>query len=148
MNPASRRFIRALLIAPLVAPATYAAALVALVVAHAVFGSASLSSIGGAGEIVLAVATIGVPVAYAAALFFGAPIYLLLRRSGTVTGPMLWMTGGAIGATVAVLLAPHLRGELFSIRFPLWAGILLGILCAEVFRRLLLPRAADRTPEA
>ena len=144
MIPASRRFIRALLIAPLVAPATYAAALVALVIGHAVFGSASLSSIRGVGEIVLAVAAIGVPVAYAAALAFGAPIYLLLRRSGTVTPPMLWMTGAAIGAAVAVLLAPHLRGELFSIRFPLWAGILLGILCAEVFRRLLLPRGTGR----
>jgi len=104
-----------------------------------------MSSIGGAGEIVLAAAAIGVPVAYTAALFFGAPIYLLLRRSWTVTAPMLWMTGAAIGAAVAVLLAPHLRGELFSIRFPLWSGILLGILCAEVFRRLLLPRGAGGT---
>jgi ABC-type spermidine/putrescine transport system permease subunit I len=105
MNPAWRRLILAFLIAPVVAPAAYAAALVALIAGQAVFGSASLSSIGGAGEIVAVVAAIGVPVAYAAAL-----------------------------------LAPRLRGELFSIRFPLWAGILLGILSAEVFRRLLLPR--------
>ena len=139
MHPTSRRLILAFVIAPLVAPATYAAALIALVVGHAVFGSASLPSIGGVGEIVPAVAAIGVPVAYAAALFLGAPIYLLLRRSGSVTPARLWITGAAIGAAVAVLLAPHLGGELFSIRFPLWAGILLGILCAEVFRRLLLP---------
>jgi hypothetical protein len=140
MNPAWRRLILAFLIAPVVAPAAYAAALVALIAGQAVFGSASLSSIGGAGEIVAVVAAIGVPVAYAAALFLGAPIYLLLRRSGRATPSMLWSAGAAIGAAVAALLAPRLRGELFSIRFPLWAGILLGILSAEVFRRLLLPR--------
>jgi len=127
------------MVAPLVAPTVYAGILLGSVVTRAVFGSASLSSIGGAGELVLAVAAVGVPVAYGATLVAGAPIYLLLRRRGAVTPGILWLAGGMIGGVVALLLAPRLRSDLFSIRFPLWAGALLGILCAEVFRRVLSP---------
>ena len=83
--------------------------------------------------------------AAAAALLIGAPIYLLLRRRGAVVPTTFWLVGAVIGAAVAVLLAPQLRGELFSISFPWWAGVLLGLLSAEVFRRLLLPRGSART---
>jgi hypothetical protein len=37
----------------------------------------------------------------------------------------------------APLLAPHLRGELFSIPFPWWAGGLLGLAVAAAFGSLL-----------
>jgi hypothetical protein len=142
--PSGRRLLRAVLIAPLTAPAVYAAFVVGSMLTRALFGSAPLSSLGGAGELVVAIAALGVPVAYGAMLLAGAPIYFILRRRGSVAAQALWITGAAIGAAVAMLLAPQLRGELFSIPFPWWAGSLLGVLCAEVFRRLLSTRGTER----
>lgn len=135
--------LRAFLIAPLAAPAAYALFLLATIFAPVAFGSASLPSLGSLGELLLAVASLGVPIAYGAAALAGAPIYFTLRRAGAVAPLTLWITGAMIGAVVALLLAPRLRGELFSIRFPLWLGILLGALSAEVFRRLLPTRGSE-----
>ena len=52
------------------------------------------------------------------------------------------VVGGCVGCIVSFGLAPYLRGELFSILFPWWAGSLLGITSAEVCWRLL-PREAS-----
>jgi hypothetical protein len=95
-------------------------------------------------ELSLVVAAIGVPVAYAAAILGAVPVYVMLRRLGAVSPLTLWVSGAAIGSVVAVLLAPQLKSELFSIPFPLWAGALLGLLCAEVFRRLLTAGGTER----
>jgi hypothetical protein len=66
----------------------------------------------------------------------GAPTYFVLRRLGLVRRWTLWVAGAAIGAAGALALAPYLRGDLFSIRFPWWTGALLGLVCAEVFWRI------------
>ena len=141
--PSGRRVLGAFLIAPLTAPAAYGAFLVATMLARVAFGSASSSSLSGIGELVLAVGTLGVPLAYGAALLAGAPIYLVLRRRGAVAPQTVWIVGALIGAVVALLLAPRLRGELVSIRFPWWTGSLLGVLSAEVFRRFLSTRGSE-----
>jgi zinc transporter ZupT len=96
-----------------------------------------LSSVRGLRELVIGVAWLGIPVAYGAALVVGMPLYLLLRQFGRVAPSAMWLSGAVIGGLVAFLLAPVLHGELFSIRFPVWAGTLLGMASAEVFRRLL-----------
>lgn len=92
---------------------------------------------GAVGDLVIAVAWVGVPLAYAAALIGGAPTYFLLRRFGAVTAWTLWVAGAVIGSLVALLIRPMLRGDLFSLDFPWWAGALLGAISAEVFRRLI-----------
>jgi hypothetical protein len=141
--PSGRRLLGAFLIAPLTAPAAYAAFLVAMMLARVALGSASSSSLGGIGELVLAVAALGVPLAYGAAFLAGAPIYFVLRHRGVVAPQTLWIVGAMIGAAVALLLAPRLRGDPISIRFPWWAGSLLGVLSADVFRRFLSTRGTE-----
>jgi len=144
-EPRPARLLRAFVVAPLAAPAAYAVGLLAVAVAHAVVGATSLPSAGAAVDLLRAVAAAGVPLAYAATLVAGAPAYLLLRRTGLVSRWSLWLGGGVIGVVVALLLAPSLRGELFSIPFPWWTGGLLGVVSAEVFWRLLAtPRRRHR----
>jgi len=138
-----RRLLQAFLIAPLAAPAGYAVCLMGLGLVRIVFGSASAPSVNSVVAFVLAVAAIGIPITYAAAIV-AALIYFLLRRFGAVSPLTIWLAGTAIGALVAVVLAPQLKSELFSIPFPLWAGSLLGLLSAEVFRRLLSTRGTTQ----
>src|SRR5687768_16529424 len=132
----NRRERRALLLAPLVAPVGYwvgvglATAAKAVAEPATTLGSPSVRLLG----MVLAV---GAPVAYAATVVVGIPAYLALRRARRVGRSTLWAVGGVVGAAMAMLLQPSLRGELFSIPFPAWAGVLLGVLTAEAFLRLL-----------
>jgi len=141
-TPGRGRLVRAFAFAPLAAPVTCIALLFADALTRATFGSESFPSAQSAAELVAAVGATGIPVAYAAALIGGGPAYLLLRRLGIVTRWTLWLTGGVIGAIVAVLLAPSLHGALFSLPFPWWAGAVLGLASAETFWRLL--RVAPR----
>ena len=83
------------------------------------------------------------PTAYVAALVVGVPTYFLLRRLGLVRRWTLWLAGAAIGAAGALALAPYLRGDLFSIRFPWWVAALLGVASAEVFWRVRGPAQPD-----
>ena len=137
---------RALFLAPLVAPVGYwigigvATAAKAAADPETTLGSPSARLLG----MVLAV---GAPVAYAAMLIGGMPAYLALRRARRVRRLALWAVGGVVGGAVAVLLRPSLRGELFSIPFPAWAGLLLGVVTAEVFLRLL-GSGGERPPDA
>jgi hypothetical protein len=143
--PRPARLVRAFVLAPLAAPAAYAAGLLGVAVTRGTLGSASLPSAGSAVDLLRAVAAAGVPLAYAATLVAGVPAYLLLRRAGIVARWTLWLGGGVIGVVVAWLLAPSLRGDLFSIPFPWWTGGLLGLASAEVFWRLLTtPRRRGR----
>jgi len=135
-----RRLVRAFLVAPLAAPAGYGAGLALLGLTRVVLGGASVPSIGSLVDLAGVIAAIGVPVAYAAAFVGAAPVYFVLRRLGIVSTLTLLMTGTGIGVVVAVLLAPRLKGELFSVPFPIWLGAALGLLSAEVFRRLLFIR--------
>jgi hypothetical protein len=125
--------VRAFLLAPLAAPAAYAAC----IVLAELFSARSLPSLRSLGVLVLGVFALGGTLAYVALLAVGGPLYLLLRRFGLVARSTLWPAGAVVGSTVALLLAPSLKGDLFSIRFHWWAGALLGVLSAEVFLRLL-----------
>lgn len=133
INPGERR---AILLAPVVAPVGYwvgvglATAAKTMADPAATLGSPSIRLLG----MVLA---IGAPVAYAAMIVVGIPAYLALRRARRVGRLALWAVGGVVGGAVALVLQPSLRGELFSIPFPAWAGVVLGVVTAEVFLRLL-----------
>jgi hypothetical protein len=82
------------------------------------------------------VAVVGAPIAWAAALV-GLPLYLVARHGGPPLGPgqraAVLVGGAAIGLAVAVVIQPGLRGDLFSIPFPLWLGALLGAAVAVAF---------------
>jgi hypothetical protein len=134
MPPASgARLLAGFVLAPLAAPLAYAAVL--LLIAR--LGPHASPSIARSLDLVLPVFALGTPLAYAAALLAGGPVYLLLRMLGLVHRWPLWIAGAGIGATVALAIAPHLRGDLFSIRFPWWVGALLGVVSAEAFLRLV-----------
>ena len=131
------RFARAFAIAPLAAPAAYAGALLLVTVARAALGRDSLPSLGALVDLLRGVAALGIPVAYVAALAAGGPAVLVLCRLGVLRPVPLAVVGAGIGVAVALLLAPLLRGELFSIPFPWWAGGLLGLASAAAFWSLL-----------
>jgi hypothetical protein len=121
----------AFLVAPLAAPVAFTIA--ALGVQAMTSGSPTARS---ALDLVAAVFAVGTPVAYVATLAVGAPLYFTLRALGVVRRWTVWLGGVAIGTAVALLLSPHLAGELFSVSFPWWAGALLGLVSAEVFWRV------------
>ena len=133
LSPHGLRLLVAFLLAPLTAPLAFSV----VVVFVALFGPHASPSFGASLDLVLAVFAVGAPLAYAAALLAGGPVYLALRMLGLVQRVPLWIAGAAIGAVVGVVLAPHLRGDLFAIRFPWWAGALLGVVSAESFLRLM-----------
>ena len=132
-----RRTLRAFLIAPLVAPATYAGSLIVLGIVRGMLGKGASPRAGSILTLVGAVAAIGVPIAYVATVVVGVPAFVVLRRVSALSRAPLLAVGGITGIAVAILIAPQLRGELFSIPFPWWAGALVGIASAEVFWRLL-----------
>ena len=132
-----RALLRALLIAPLAAPAAYAA----VILVAEFFASRSMPSVASIFQLVLGVFALGGTLAYGATVLVGLPLFLVLRRFGLASRLTVWPTAGVIGSAVAVLLAPSLRGDLFSIRFHWWTGALLGVLSAEVFLQLLGPAA-------
>ena len=135
MTGGAARHLKAFLVAPLVAPAACAAGLLL----GELGARGSIPSTRSGLTLVLGVFAVGTPIAYLAVLLAGAPLYFLLRRIGAVHRWTLWTGGIAIGVTVALLLTPALRGDLFSVPFPWWAGAAIGFLCAETFRRLAPP---------
>jgi hypothetical protein len=136
MDHSNRRLLLAFLLAPLAAPVAY----VAGTLAFAPFtGRGSPPSGRAVFDLVIGVFVLGAPTAYAAALGVGAPTYFVLRALGLAHRWTLWLAGAAIGTGGALVLAPYLRGDLFSIRFPWWTGALLGLVSAEVFSRVRGP---------
>jgi hypothetical protein len=130
--PSSKRLLIAFLVAPLAAPVAYV--LGTLVVGFVTTGNApsGLSTL----DLLIGVFTLGAPCAYVATLIVGVPLYFMLRRAGLLTRWSAWLAGAAIGAAGALALAPYLRGDPFSIRFPWWVAALLGLVSAEVFWRM------------
>ena len=131
------RPLRAFALAPLAAPIACAAALLADMLVRSLLGNGASPSARSAFDLVVAVGTIGAPLAYGAALIVGAPLYLVLRRFGAVTRWTVWFGAAVIGAVIALFLQPRLRGDLFSVPFPWWVGAALALVSAEVFWRLL-----------
>ena len=146
--PDRDRALRGFLLAPLAAPAAYAIILVAETYAGGTFGRGTSLSATPIVDLVLAIAMIGIPLSYVAAFVLGGPTYLFLRRLDAIASWTLWLGGAVIGAIVALLLAPSLRGELFSIWLPWWTGALLGLISAETFRRLTTTRIAPIVDDA
>ena len=133
--------LNAFLLAPLAAPLGYWLGLLVwggIVAARR--GEQSAPTMHGALHVLGLSLAMGAPVAYATALVGGLPVYLALKRAGWLGRAPLWIAGAALGWIVARLMAPSLRGELFSIPFPPWSGAALGVVVAEVFWRLH-PRA-------
>lgn len=130
--PSRRRLLLAFLLAPLAAPVAY---VLGTVVHEAVASSARLSA-RSVADLVAGAFVLGLPCAYVATLVVGAPVYAALTKLGMLHRWTLWLAGAAIGAAGALVLAPYLRGELFSIRFPWWVAALLGVVSAEVFWRV------------
>lgn len=136
---------RALLLSPLAAPIVYWLGLVAVGGGKALMDPATNYTVAPLRMLGMTLA-VGAPIACGAMLLLGLPLYLVLRGAGRTGRLALWAAGGAIGAAVAMLLRPSLRGELFSIPFPVWSGVALGLATAEVFFRLL--GSGGRRPKA
>ena len=133
--PSPKRLLLAFVLAPLAAPVAY---IVGTLLVGLVRGP-RVSALGTL-DLFIGVFTLGAPCAYVAALVVGAPTYFVLRRLGLLTRWTTWLAGATIGAAGALALAPYLRGDLFSIRFPWWVAALLGLVSAEVFWRLQATR--------
>lgn len=130
--PSPKRLLLAFLVAPLAAPVAYVLGTLMVELFRRRKAPSALSIL----DLLIGVFTLGAPCAYVAALVAGAPIYFVLRRLGLLSRMTVWLGGAAIGAAGALALAPYLRGELFSIRFPWWVAALLGLASAEVFWRM------------
>jgi hypothetical protein len=130
-SPNRKPLLVAFLVAPVAAPIAFV--VVALSVQVLKSGAPSVRSVA---DLVMAVFALGAPLAYLATFAVAAPMYFTLRALGLVRRWTVWLGGAAIGAGVAIALAPLMRGELFSVSFPWWAGALLGIVSAEVFWRV------------
>lgn len=140
-SPGKKRLLLAFLVAPLAAPVAYVIGTLAI----GLFTRGATVKALAALDLVIGVFTLGAPCAYAAALVLGVPTFFLLRRTGLLSHWTILFAGAAIGAAGALALAPYLRGDLFSIRFPWWVAALLGLSSAEVFWRMLhvtFPRAS------
>ena len=130
--PSPKRLLLAFLVAPLAAPVAYVLGTLMVELFSRGKAPSALSIL----DLLIGVFTLGAPCAYVAALVAGVPIYFVLRRLGLLSRVTVWLGGAAIGAAGALALAPYLRGELFSIRFPWWVAALLGLASAEVFWRM------------
>ena len=130
-SPGRNRLWLAFLVAPIVAPAAFIVAVLGVQVVRS--GAPSLRS---GMDLVTVVFAVGTPLAYLATVALGAPLYFILRALGVLRHWTVLVGGAAIGVVVAVSLSPHLGGDLFSVKFPWWAGALLGLVSAEVFWRV------------
>jgi len=132
-SPSPKRLLLAFVVAPLAAPVAYVVGTLAVEFFRRGYTLKAFSAL----DLVIGTFTLGAPCAYVAALVLGAPTYFVLRRLGLLSRWTLWFAGAAIGAAGAFALAPYLRGDLFSIRFPWWVAALLGLVSAEVFWQVL-----------
>ena len=131
-----RRLVRAFLLAPLVAPLGYWLGAIGWGVARSLQGQAQLPSATSVVTMLGLTLAAGAPPAYATALVGGVPLYFVLRHTHWMRRAVVLPLGAVLGATTAVLMAPQLRGDLFSIPLPPWAGAALGLASAEAFWRL------------
>jgi hypothetical protein len=125
--------------APLTAPLLYWVLMMIEAVADP---SRRADALRGAPLALGVIVAFGAPVAYVAAAAVGWPAYRLLRRTRAWRAPVITGLGASTGSIVAWLLAPSLRGEMFSIPLGAWRGALLGGGTMAVWWWLLHRRAA------
>lgn len=120
-----RRPVRGLLIGPLAAPLAYWIG----ILIWAQLGERRFDAFEAVRELQVILA-FGLPVAYGAALVWGAPAWYLLQRLGWLRSWTLALAGAIGGAGVALLLALAGKGSLFAVRMPWPAGAAIGALAA------------------
>jgi len=128
---------RAFLLAPLAAPIAYWIDL--LVEAAADPARRPFLTHGGVDALAISI-LIGGPIAYAATAIVGIPLWLGRRERGLPIGAAV-AAGALAGAVTALLLAPSLRSELFSIPLGAWRGGALGLITSAIWWYLLQPAA-------
>lgn len=118
-----RHPIRGLLIAPMTAPLAYWIG----VMANAWLSDFRLSWLKALRELMVIVA-FGLPIAYAAAFVWGAPVLYALHRLGWLRAATVIAAGAIGGSIVALCLAFDQQGSLFRVHMPLSGGAVLGAL--------------------
>ena len=130
MGPATRRAVRATLIAPLVVPLLYGGVGVAGAFADPATRGYADHNLWSGLALIFAFAS---PVAYAATLGVGLPALWLVRRFWRLTFATTVAVGVVVGSGVAAVLAPNLRSDLVSVPLPVWSGALLGAAAAATW---------------
>lgn len=72
------------------------------------------------------IAAFGLPIAYAVALVWGAPVLYALHRFGWLGAATVIVAGAMGGTIVALWFAFEQQGTLFRVHMPLSAGAVLG----------------------
>jgi hypothetical protein len=145
----SRRELTAAIVAPLVAPLAYWIGLTTYGLARVLGRPGEYGAVPSLRQILSPlgyILVVGAPVAWATAAA-ALPLYVVVRGVGASgaslgTGRLVALLAlcAALGIVVARLMRPQLRGELFSIPFPLWAGALLGVAVGATFLRMAAAR--------
>lgn len=118
-----RRPIRGLLIGPMIVPIAYWIG----VMAYAWIRDFRLDWFPALRELVVIVA-FGLPIAYAAALVWGAPVLYALHRLGWLRATPVIVAGAVGGTIVAALIALDQQGSMIRIHMSLAGGAVLGAL--------------------
>lgn len=118
-----RHPIRGLLIGPMITPLSYWIG----VMAYALAGDSRLNWLKALRELLVIVA-FGLPIAYAAAFVWGAPILYALHRVGWLRASTVIGAGAMGGTIVAMLFSFGQQDSLIRVHMPLPAGALLGAL--------------------
>lgn len=118
-----RHPIRGLLIGPMIAPLAYWIG----VMAYAWVSDFHLGWLKALRELVVIVA-FGLPIAYAAAFVWGAPVLYALHRFGWLRAATVIVAGAMGGTIVAMWFAFDQQGSLIRVHMPLPGGAVLGAL--------------------
>ena len=136
-----RRPIRGLLIGPMIVPIAYWIG----VMAYAWIRDVRLDWFPALRELVVIVA-FGLPMAYAAALVWGAPVLYALHRLGWLRATPVIVAGAVGGTIVAALIALDQQGSMISIHMPLAGGAALGALAGGSCWRAGQAKAKPNAP--
>ena len=124
--------LRATIVAPLSAPLLYSAGLLAL----DLLDPARQSNAGqDLFRNVAVVFAFGAPIAYGATILVALPAIWLLAGLGRLTLIGTILIGSIAGLAVGYAVIPSLSGDLFRVRFSLWAAGAIGAVSAGLWWR-------------